>query len=575
MGKITVARYIYKYLVKRNIKNVFGYSGGALLPLLNEFYNSDNINFIKNSNEQCSGYVAEGYSKSLNLSQPGVVISTSGPGVTNLITPLQNAYNDGTPMLAITAQVPLESIGTDAFQECNSTKLTQHCTKWNRLLTNPFNIHEVLDIAYNTAMNSRKGPVHLDIPKNILSIEVDDRILMKDYDKEKEMGFNLLNRIDLCSILLEQSQKPLIIAGQGCNLSDGFLTKVSEKFNIPVTTTLHGMGSMDERHPLCLDMLGMHGHPNSNMSVQESDLIIGIGTRFDDRTVGDIVNYAPNSQNIIHVDNSLEKCNKVRNLFSNTTKTVTTIESDSKNFLKSLHRLNLDKKSDWIKNDKKYYYNETGKLKGPDVIKSINKTIDLLKIDREKTFFTTGVGNHQMWTAQHITWTHPGKIITSGSLGTMGVGVPFAIGSKLANKDHTVICIDGDGSFCMSCNELLTLKENDIPIKIFILNDSRQQMVHVWQKLFHNKRYIGTDNINPDFRLLAEAYDIVSLDCYTKRDLDKCVENILLYDKCAIGIFHIEPEMCYPLVSPGSSLDNMIENENDLENIDIYQPTPN
>ena len=575
MAKITVARYIYNYLVHKNIKHVFGYSGGAVLPLLNEFHNSNDIKFIKNSNEQCSGYVAEGYSKSLYLSQPGVIISTSGPGVTNLITPLQNAYSDGTPLLAITAQVSTNAIGTDAFQECDAVKLTTPCTKWSRLVLNENNLDECLDVAYNIAMSPRKGPVHLDIPKDILTKKINSKLRIypiKTY--EITMGKNIMNKITQCKTLFENCKKPLVIAGQGCNNSSEYLTRYSEKFNIPVTTTLHGMGCFNEKNKLSLGMLGMHGSVDANNSVQECDLIIALGTRFDDRTIGKITEYAPNCKYIIHVDNSLSQINKVRNLFSNTNKTLISIESNINVFLTMFYKY-CTKKDDWIKKENDYYYNENTDLKGPDVIKCIDKTIDDLKMDRKDIYFTTGVGNHQMWTAQHITWTHPGKMITSGSLGTMGVGVPFAIGSKLANEDKTVICIDGDSSFCMTCSELLTLKENNIPVKIIILNDSRQQMVQIWQKLFHQERYIGTDNINPNFRILAEAYDIESVACYSKKQLDKCIENILLHDKCAIGIFHIEPEMCYPLVTPGSALDNMIETEKDLIKIGVGVPTPN
>ena len=238
------------------------------------------------------------------------------------------------------------------------------------------------------------------------------------------------------------------------------------------------------------------------------------------------------------------------------------------------------KDTEWIKNIKNnnrystYYYDKNESLKAPDVIKSINNNIDYLKMDRKDIIFTTGVGNHQMWTAQHITWSYPSKMITSGSLGTMGVGVPFAIGSKLANWDKTIICIDGDSSFCMTSNELLTILENDIPIKIAIMNDNRQQMVHAWQRLFHKERYIGTDNINPDFATLAEAYNIDTIECHTKVNLDNCVKRFLRFEKPVIGIFHIKPEMCYPLVSPGKALNNMIEDENDISNINVKNACP-
>ena len=583
MVRTTVANYIYRYLVQKNIKYVFGYSGGAVLPLLNEFYDSKHIQFIKNSNEQCSGFVAEGYSKSLYLAVPGVIITTSGPGVTNLITPLQNAKSDGTPLIAISAQVPRKAIGTDAFQECDAINLTKHCTKWNKLVLNADHIPQLLDMAYNISMTARKGPVHLDIPKDVLLQEIEYERMDIIYNRHIEyIGLNLHHKIKKLSEYIEKSDMPIIIAGQGCNNCSDELNEFATKNNIPVTTTIHGMGSFDETNELSLEMLGMHGNPSANHAVQEADLIIALGTRFDDRTTGNLKNYGLKAKNIIYIDNSFKQITKVMTLFDIYRKPIKSLQCDVKLFLKYLLADEFKKKdTEWIKTIKKnnrystYYYNENMNLKAPDVIKSINYNIDYLEMDRKDIIFTTGVGNHQMWTAQHITWTHPGKIITSGSLGTMGVGVPFAIGSKFANQNSTIICIDGDSSFCMTSSELLTVLENKIPIKIAIMNDGKQQMVHIWQKLFHDERYIGTDNINPDFGVLAEAYNIDTIECYSKVNLDNCVKKFLRYEKPVIGIFNIEPEMCYPLVSPGKALNHMIEDENDIANINVKMPAPN
>jgi len=588
MNNITVANYIHRELFKRNIKHVFGYSGGAVLPLLNEF-KSNKIKFIKNSTEQCSGFVAEGYSKSLGLSIPGVVVTTSGPGLTNMITPLQNAYSDGSPLIVISGQVPLKALGTDAFQECPATHLTKHCTKWNKLITNKDEIIDSMNMAFNISMSERKGPVHIDIPKDILlqKINIDynyyNNYISNNW-KDLDMGKNLDNKIELVSQLINKAKKPIIIAGQGANEVSKELTYMVSTKKIPITTTLHGMGCVNEKNKMSLEMLGMHGKPVANYAIQNSDLIIGLGTRFDDRTVCNIDKYAPNAilnHGIIHIDSSSEQLSKVQKLFNH--KNLQSIHCNTKLFMKKLNRYHVKTKSDnWINklieydNKNAYYYNKnTHVIKTPDVIKSIDENIDKLKINRDNIIFTTGVGNHQMWTSQHITWTSPNKMITSGSLGTMGVGVPFAIGCKLSNPKNMVICIDGDSSFTMTSNELQTVLENNIPIKIAIMNDGRQQMVHVWQKLFHNENYVATDNINPNFELLGKAYNIKTIECSNTYSLDNKVKQFLTTNEPIIGVFNVEPEMCFPLVAPGKGLDDMIMNKNDINKLDKNLNAPN
>ena len=589
MNNITVANYIHRELYKRNIKYVFGYSGGAVLPLLNEF-RCNKIKFIKNSTEQCSGFVSEGYSKSKNLSIPGVVVTTSGPGLTNMITPLQNAYSDGSPLVVISGQVPMKSLGTDAFQECPATYLTKHCTKWNKLITDKEEIIEAMNMAFNISMSERKGPVHIDIPKDIFleRINVDNNNII-NYSiinnwEELDIGKNLDIKIkELCE-LIDKSEKPIIIAGQGANEVSKELNKFVGSKNIPITTTLHGMGCVNEKSKMSLEMLGMHGKPVANYAIQNADLIIGLGTRFDDRTVCNIEKYAPNAiknNGIIHIDSSSDQLFKVQKLFNY--KNLKSIHTNSKLFMKKLNRYYVKTKSDkWINelieydNNNKYYYNRVEReIKTPDVIKCIDENIDKFKLNRNNIIFTTGVGNHQMWTSQYITWTSPNKLITSGSLGTMGVGVPFAIGCKLANPEKMVICIDGDSSFTMTSNELQTILENKIPIKIAIMNDKRQQMVHVWQKLFHNENYVATDNINPDFKLLGQAYNIKTIECSNRYSLDNKVKQFLATNEPVIGVFNVKPEMCFPLVAPGKGLDDMIMNENDISKLDITLNAPN
>jgi len=590
----TVSNSIFNFLVRKQVKYVFGYSGGAILPILNELNNdTTKLNFIKNSSEQCSGFTAEGYSKSLNKSQPGVIISTSGPGVTNLITPLQDAYNDGVPLIAITGQVPTNAIGTDAFQECNSIKLTEACTKWNKQLTIDDNIDEVLSTAYCISMSDRKGPVHIDIPKDLMNhlvknTNLNNTNLNNIRSAHKCNLISLKNHIYNILNKLSKAKKPIVIAGQGCNHLTNELNYFINKTHIPITTTLHGVGCYSETNNLSLGWLGMHGNPSANIAVQEADLIIAIGTRFDDRTTGNMNKYALNAingQGIIHIESSLSQIIKVKQLFRQYHKNTdfyTGINTHSQYILNELNQNVIDSVNiKWLdrikllKEKYNYNYNECIiKLKGPDVIKSLNNYLTNYNM-KSNTFITTGVGNHQMWTAQYIEWKYPNKLITSGSLGTMGVGVPFAIGTKLANPLSTVICIDGDSSFNMTSNELLTILENKIPIKIIILNDNRQQMVYIWQKLFHNNNIIGTENINPDYELLANSYGLDAVVCNNKNSVDSCIQKIMLNKGPVLGIFNIEPEMCFPLVAPGKALDDMIMNNNDINKLDSNQNAPN
>ena len=357
------------------------------------------------------------------------------------------------------------------------------------------------------------------------------------------------------------------------------------------------MGVIDERDDLSLGMMGMHGNPCANYAVQSSDMIIAIGSRFDDRITGNLRVFGKNAIDaglsgkggIYHIDSSLNQIVKVKKLFHKYNhkriidKFLHSIESSSEYFLKTLNNKTINKKdSSWknsihiLRKKNPYYYDEQPiVIKGPDVIRCIDRRIDDFFPDRKNIFFTTGVGNHQMWCCQHITWTHPGRMITSGSLGTMGVGVPFAIGSKIANPTSTVFCIDGDSSFTMTLNELQTILENKIDIKIAILNDSRQQMVYIWQKLFHSENFIATDNTNPDFKKIGEAYGIHVIECFGKHTLENTVDTFLTLNKPVIAVFHIEPEMCFPLVAPGKPLHEMILNKNDLEKINKQGNAPN
>tara|TARA_B100001094_G_scaffold333319_1_gene410642 strand:- start:632 stop:2389 length:1758 start_codon:yes stop_codon:yes gene_type:complete len=582
------AKVIYQKLIEKQINHVFGYSGGAILPLLDQFFQSKDIHLIKNSNEACSGFSAEGYSKSLFKIKPGVVLTTSGPGITNLITPLQNAYSDGTPLIVISAQVPLTSLYSDAFQECRATNLTYDCTKWNTMITDPKQISETIDKAFKISMEDRKGPVHIDIPKDVLLQKSSMHYVQKGNIKIIDRKYNSL--VSDVFLKIKQSQKPILCVGQGCNHISKEITEFAENNQIPVVSTIHGLGVINETNELSLQMCGMHGHPVANMALQQADLIIGIGTRFDDRITGNLSTYGRNARKhygIIHVDSSSKQIKLVRKNFRKhflNTDFLHQLTMNSKQFIKTVHtkKIETPERKQWIQylhslqNIHKYYTGgDSNKMYTPDVIQTMDQCITQLNINRHKLLFTTGVGNHQMWAAQRITWTSPGKMITSGSLGTMGVGVPFAIGCKLANPRSMVICIDGDSSFNMTSNELQTIFEQNIPIKIAIMNDKRQQMVHVWQQLFHNNRIVLTENKNPNYRLLGKAYHIQTYECNSKKTLVRTINKFLLCKGPVIASFNVEPSMCYPLVSPGKALDDMIMNETDIHKIDTKRNSPN
>ena len=535
------SQIIFNKLKSLGIKHIFGYSGGAVLPLLNTFYNQNYIKFIKSSNEQCAGHSAEGYAKSLNNTLPGVVISTSGPGVTNLITPLQDALSDGVPLLAITAQVSRNVIGTDAFQECNAIGLTKHCTKYNKMVSNVNTLENDLNNAIKIAMSHRMGPVHLDIPKDILLSEIPTKSF---YNK-------LIN-----------SKRPIIIIGQGCNQDRELLNKVINHHKIPITSTIHAMGVYSESNEMCLEMIGMHGNRSTNYLVQEADLIIGIGMRFDDRITGLVSEFGKNAD-IIHVDSSIKQIGKVKNIFKN--KKLDSYHLESNIFLERMLNIPFKERFSWKnnvigkKNKYPFVYQKTKNLKIPDILINIDK-----QIDKKNTIFTTGVGNHQMFTAQYIKWEYPNKLLTSGSLGTMGVGLPFAIGAQLANPTKNVILIDGDGSFGMTMTDLQTVMEFQLPIKIFIMNDKRQQMVHIWQKLFFNKRYVGTDNINPNYSKLGESFGIKTFNLVNHHNLKDNIKSILDYTGPVLVDCIVEPDICLPLVKPGCALDDMLLNDDNV-----------
>ena len=578
---------IIKRLEYHKVDTIFGYGGGAILPLFDSLANSS-ISYYMNRNEQGSGHCAEGYAKITG--KPGIVATTSGPGVTNLITPLQDSYSDGVPIIVLTGQVPTTAIGTDAFQECPAIDLTKPCTKWNYQLTSSNEIDNVIDEAFYIALSGRPGPVHIDIPKDILmqAMVLNDSIPYHNDNKLIDNKWNHISKntsndnIDLSFMntlldIIDKSKKPIIIAGQGCNNCSDKLRQFAIQSNIPVTTTLHGMGTFDENHSLSLDMLGMHGAAYANFAIQDADLILSFGSRFDDRIIGNKDGYGLKARQAeksgtggifqFEIDN---------NQVGKTILPTRSFIGDCSLYLEYLcdhtkfkNRDNwLTKLDKWKKEYPLQFIENPATIKTQQVIKTISDVVS----DKDDICITTGVGNHQMMTAQFYKWTQPRQLLTSGSLGTMGVGVPFAIGAQIAMPDKKIICIDGDGSFNMTLTELGTISEYNIPVKIAIMNDSRQQMVYIWQKLFFDSNFISTTNKNPDYVKLAESFGIHAIVCDNPNDLHSKADEFINYDGPIIANFIVEPDICLPLVPPGNNLDDMILSNPENQKLDGIAP---
>ena len=565
----------YNCLKKNNVTTAFIYSGGSIMSWIDTLYKSD-IKYYVNSHEQNCGHALTGFSKSnINHKEKAIVMTTSGPGFTNLITPMLDMTNDSTPGIFITGQVPLNAVGTNAFQEAPATALSTHVTKYSTQIKSILDIESELDKAFKIAYNGKMGAVHIDIPKCVASSSMSksDYIELSISNIEHNVKVpsvkNLFINYDACFDktfeIINNSKKPIIYLGQGCVDSYELLRDFAIAGNIPVTSTIHGCGIFDEGHDLSLQWCGMHGNATANYSLQEADCIIALGSRFDDRTTGLLTKYAPKAfeafnrgdGGIIHINLEKTEIQKVVNSHYNFNM------SCEKWLSRAIKNIKYNDRTEWLndinklKSQHKFTYNhEPNTLFMENIlVKLYEKTKHL----NDKVIFTTGVGNHQMQTYQYIKSHYPKKILSSGSLGVMGAGLPYGIGAKIANPDNMVIVIDGDSSFNMTCTDMKTIVENDIPIKIAIMNNNSQMMVTIWEKLFFEERYTATINKrNPDFTMLAESYGIKGISCGREEDLDETLDAFINYPKAILCEFKIEKGICLPLVGPGKALDDML-----------------
>ncbi len=584
----TGGQIIFNKLIQNKTKNVFMYSGGAIMGLIDCFYNQKKIKYYINTHEQNLGHAATGYARSTG--KPGICIVTSGPGITNMITPMLDAQNDSTPLIVFSGNVPKNSMGTNAFQEAPAVELTKPFTKWSYCVDNINELADVCDEAFKISQSGKKGVVHLDLPKCIIGDKIKYTIknINKNINKNNiytdknriYIDKNKINKIDKIDTnliekignIINNSEKPVFYVGQGANNYSCELRTLVNKSNIPITTTIHAMGVYDETKPLSLKFLGMHGSVYANKSIQESDCIIALGSRFDDRTTGNLDLYAPNAKKAYKENRGgIIHCNINSNEINNIVNTHYNVNADCGEFIKLLtDKVIYKERSMWLnqinswKTQYPFTYEPQEKMLTQDVLKMLNEHL----INKERFLFTSGVGNHQMMAAQFIDWTHPRSFISSGSLGVMGFGLPAAIGVAIGNPDKTIIDIDGDGSFLMTLSDMKTACQYNLKnLKVLLLNNKKLGMVDTWEKLFYNDRITATDNsYAPPFYDVAKAFGFNVLKCDKKSDLNRIISEFIKTPGPLLCEFNVGSTECFPLVAPGKALDDVILNN---KNIDV------
>lgn len=550
---MTGAEILIESLKREGVEVIFGYPGGSVLPIFDKLYDAD-IRFILVRHEQGAAHAADGYARA--TSKVGVCLATSGPGATNLTTGIANAYMDSIPIVAITGQVKTFLIGNDAFQEADITGVTRSITKHNYLVKDTKDLARIVREAFYIASTGRPGPVLIDIPVDVQQKDIEfiwpEEVEIRGYNPT---CFGHPGQIKKAAKFISQSKKPIIYAGGGIISSGAHheLKTFAEKIEAPVTMTLMGLGGFPGRHPLSLGMLGMHGTAYANHAIMESDLIIAIGARFDDRVTGKLDAFAPNAL-IIHIDIDPSSISK-------NVKVDIPIVGDAKNILgQLLEEINkIPDTTDWLKTieswKKKYplTYKDNGKIKPQYVIEQIYEAT------RGEAIITTEVGQNQMWSCQWYKYTNPRTFISSGGLGTMGFGFPAAMGAKVGCPDKIVFDIAGDGSIQMNIQELATCVCNKIHVKVAILNNGYLGMVRQWQEIFYKKRYSFTTLYNPDFVRLAESYGAAGIRVTKKEEVPAAIEKAISTDNVVFIDFHIEPEEnVYPMVPAGEAINRMI-----------------
>ncbi len=547
---------IISAMQKEGVEIIFGYPGGAVLPLYDSLYDSD-LRHILVRHEQAAVHAADGYARVTG--KPGVVFATSGPGATNLVTGIATAYMDSVPLVLVTGQVPSNFIGTDAFQEADITGITLPVTKHNYLVKNAGQLPEILSEAFYLASSGRRGPVLIDVPKDVFDEEAPF-----EYNVECEIpGYHPtynghVGQISRAVKAIRDAKRPVFFGGGGLIRAEAsaVLKELAEKAKIPVILSLMGLGAYPGDRDLFLGMPGMHGSITANYALSEADLIIATGVRFDDRVTGKLDSFACNAK-IVHIDIDPAEIGK-------NVKIDVPIVGDVKIVLEAiLKKLQPGDTAQWLKQIDNWQTQNPmpgGLKKNGSTMKPQFVIRELSRLSDDNIIVATDVGQHQMWTAQHFIVRHPQSFLSSGGLGTMGYGFPASIGAKFAAPEKKVICITGDGSFQMNCQELATAVNNNLDIVIAIINNSYLGMVRQWQDIFFNKRYAHTLlEGNPDFVKLAEAYGATGLRASEENEATAAIERAMQIKGPVVIDFVVEPEEnVYPMVAPNRAINDII-----------------
>ena len=569
------AEIVFKCLEDQDVEHIFGYPGGAVLPIYDELKNHSSIKHILVRHEQGAGHAAEGYARSSG--KPGVVLVTSGPGATNVVTALTDAYMDSVPLVCISGQVPTHLIGTDAFQECDTTGITRPCTKHNWLVKDIKDLSKTLHEAFRVATTGRPGPVLVDIPKDIQFAKANYSKPKKE-KKQNGKSNNRFNKIEIDELvnLIFKAKKPVVYTGGGVINSGPDASQSLREFikliGFPITSTLQGLGAFPGDDNQFIGMLGMHGTYEANNAMHDCDLLINIGARFDDRITGKIDEFSPKSKKV-HIDIDPSSINKI-------IKVDLAIVGDVNEVLKAtikeinkkqngLDESNKQKIAKWWEQIQKWRTkNSLGFVNSESTIKpqhAVKRLYELTK--NQDTFITTEVGQHQMWAAQHYKFNKPNRWMTSGGLGTMGYGLPAAVGVQIAHPNKLVIDIAGEASILMTMQEMSTAVQYNLPIKIFILNNQYMGMVRQWQELLHEKNYSESySEALPDFVKLAEAYGCKGIKAEKPEELDMKIKEMVDHNGPVIFDCHVDPsENCFPMIPSGKPHNQMILGPNDKD----------
>lgn len=566
MKTISGAHILLECLKRAGVSDVFGYPGGAVIPLYDAIYDFEGINHYHARHEQGAAHAADAYARATG--KLGVCIATSGPGATNLVTGIMTAHMDSVPMLAITGQVGLSVLGKDAFQESDVVGITMPITKHNYLVKNIKELPKIVKEAIHLATTGRPGPVLIDLPKNIQV----ESILYSEFEELYEKDLDLKGyqpiyyghprQIKLAAKAIRDAKKPIIIAGAGVIKSQAheLLRELSEKCEIPVAMTLLGLGAIPSLHEMSLEMLGMHGTVYANYGVHYSDLVIGIGMRFDDRITGDTKQFCPNAK-VIHID--IDPAEISKNINADIP-----IVGDVKNVLIELLKEVKEKKHpEWMEQVREWknkyplqYTKKENEIKAQQAIEAISR------ITKGEAVVITDVGQHQMWTAQYYKFNKAGNFCSSGGAGTMGFGVPAGMGAQIGRPNDIVVSIVGDGGFQMTSQELMTIMQYKLPVKTIILNNEFLGMVRQWQEIFHSKRYSSVDlSINPDFIKLADAYGMTAVRIEDPNKLDEeLTKHLLSKEPVLIEIKITKEANVFPMIPAGTSIHQLVGEKGEL-----------